>query len=293
MYLNPKIGIAIASHNNLDVLKHSLPPIYNSNYYISIFDDNSTDKTEQFLKKHYQRINYQKGDGTNWWTGSISKAITECINAGCEYILSLNADVIIDIDTINRLVITSKENNNSVIASLVIKKDDPEQVAWAGSNFIKIPLLPIYTSKYVYKAGFKYKNVLKNIYEVDEVHGRGVMFHKSVFETCGMYDFKTFPHYGGDTDFSLSLRKKGIKLFVNPSCHVFVFFNNSGFQNTNNSALILRIFNYLFKRKNGEAIRVWWNLLLNHVPWYAVLPSFIFNISLNIIRKLQLRRPRE
>lgn len=286
---NPKIGIAIPCYNNINVLRQSIPPISNSNYFITIFDDNSTDGTEQYIVKNYPDISYLKGDGTNWWTGSIKKAIDNCLHAGCEYILSLNADVVIEKHTITRLMETCKLKNHSVIASLVVKRNNIMQIGWAGSKFYKLPFLPIYTSKYILKAGTTIPDNLVNVYEVDEVHGRGVIFHKSIFNDFGIYDYKTFPHYGGDMDFSLRLRRKGVKLYVDPNCRVKVFFNNTGFLNSKNMSFSNKLFLirlYLFNRKNGEAFFVWWKLLSRHVPSYAVLPSFLFNIILNIFRKL-------
>ena len=285
-----KIGIAIACHNNRVVLEETLPLIYNKDNFIVLFDDNSSDGTDLLIKRKYPLINYLKGDGFNWWGGSIAKAIDFCLENNCDFVLSLNADVAITQDTIRKLVETSISYDFAIVASVVVDKFDNDKIAWAGSVFKKIHrLIPIYASKYIKKAGRPIKELGSNAYEVDEVHGRGVIFPKEVFEIIGNLDFKSFPHYGGDTDFSFRAKKAGIRLIVDPKCISQVFEENTGLvknENVTFSKKITQLLNYLFKRKNGEALVVWWKLLKKHLPIYYFIPSYFFIISLNIYRRL-------
>ena len=54
--------------------------------------------------ENYPKIHYLKGDSSNWWTGSLSKLINYCLKKECDYILSLNADVVLDSSDVYRLV---------------------------------------------------------------------------------------------------------------------------------------------------------------------------------------------
>ena len=285
-----KIGIAIACCNNLDVLKTTIPPIFNKEFFIVVFDDNSTDGTKDWLNQYFPEINYLEGNGLNWWGGSIAKAIDFCLKNQCDYILSLNADVSIDQNTIKKLVYSSIKNDSPIVASLVVNNLDPKKIAWAGSKFIKIhKFIPIYVSKYIKKSGTKIKKIGEKIYDVDEVHGRGVIFSKEVFKIIGNYDVENFPHYGADTDFSFRAKKAGIRLIIDPSCISQVFINNTGLPHKNNRSISQRIkfiFYYLTKRKYGDALAVQWKIYKRHVPFFSIIPSYLFVILLNVFRKI-------
>tara|TARA_Y100001970_G_C14253841_1_gene873679 strand:- start:1641 stop:2513 length:873 start_codon:yes stop_codon:yes gene_type:complete len=286
-----KTAIVIPCHDNLDVLKRSIPSAYSENCSMIVFDDGSNDGTYSWLKENYPRVHVIRGDGSNWWTGSTKKAIDYCIENDFEYILSLNADVLISPDSIIKLIECSRKNDDSIIASLVVDVDDPSKVIWSGSRFNKInKFIPIYTSKYYVKAGNTIKDVPNNIYEVDEVHGRGVLIPSSVIKKIGNYDSEVFPQYGGDTDFSFRAKKCGIRMFVNPEVRASVFVENTSIKVRKNITLIKKlssISDYLTKRKNGEALYVWWNLYRRHLSFSYFFQSYLFVIGLNIYRRLK------
>tara|TARA_B100000963_G_scaffold362025_1_gene402250 strand:- start:15580 stop:16464 length:885 start_codon:yes stop_codon:yes gene_type:complete len=287
---NQKIGIVIPCHNNLDVLKESLPSIYDDNCLVTIFDDGSSDGTKEWVINNYPKVNLLEGDGNNWWTGSLAKAIDNCIREGCDYIVSLNADVIASGRTILKLIESSKKLNNCIVASLVVDIKDSEKILWSGSVFKKIhKFIPIYASKYIYKSGTNLSSIPKDLYEVDEVHGRCVLFPSEVIDKIGDLDYKNFPQYGGDTDYSFRAKKAGIKMFIDPQCISKVFTQNTNLKRDRELSIPKRfflIFDYLFKRKNGEALFVWWKLYRKHLPLRYFLQSYIFVIILNIYRRL-------
>jgi len=288
--MKEKIGIAVPCFNNLDVLKHSLPSIYNDSFSIVLFDDGSTDGTGEWVKNTFPNIKILKGGGLNWWTGSLAKAIDYCIANQCDYIVSLNADVLITPEIVDKLIKCSRDNNDSIVASLVVNVKDPKKILWSGSKFSKIhKLIPIYSSRYIVKAGSSVDDIFHKAYEVDEVHGRGVLIPKSAIKKIGNYDFDTFPHYGGDNDFSFRAKKSGVKMLVNPACLAKVFVENTSLNINKEMSIFekwISIKSYLFKRKNGEAVYVWWKLYKKHLPLLYFFQSYIFIITLNIYRKL-------
>lgn len=285
-----KIGIAIPCFNNLDVLKYSIPAINNDNFLITLFDDGSSDGTESWVKENYPNIRYLKGDSFNWWTGSLSKLIDYCLKQDCDYIVSLNADVVISPKNVELLVERSSKENNAIVASLVVDFKNTTQILWAGSNFKKIhKFIPIYASRYITKAGSEINDAKENAYRVDEVHGRGVLFPKEVFKQIGNYDYITFPHYGGDTDFSFRAKKNNISMIVEPKSIAKVFSENTSLNKKEKKTFFKKLFSvkdYLFDRKSGEALRLWWNLYKKHLPRRYFLQSYLFVILLNIYRRL-------
>jgi len=288
--MNKKIGVAIPCFNNIDVLRYSIPSIYSDDFFIVLFDDGSSDGTGNWIRENFPKICYIRGEGDNWWTGSLAKAIDCCMTNNCEYIVSLNADVLITPDIVYELVKFSESNNNSIVASLVVDIKNPKKILWSGSKFGRIhKWLPVYSSRYFVKPSLSVDYVPDRAYEVDEVHGRGVLIPSSVIAKIGNYDFRTFPHYGGDTDFSFRAKENGIRMFVDPLCLAKVFAENTSLNKKEKISFfgkLISIKNYLFKRKNGEAVFVWWKLYKKHLPLPYFFQSYLFVIILNIYRKL-------
>jgi GT2 family glycosyltransferase len=287
---NNKIAVVIPCHNNLDVLKSSIPAIFSDSYTLVVFDDGSSDGTKLWLKDNFPHIHVLSGDGSNWWTGSLAKSVDYCKELGFEYLVSLNADVLISPQIVKDLLRQSRQHGDAIIASVVVDVSNPETILWAGSSFGKIHnLVPIYVSRYIVKSGTHVSKLPEKVYQVDEIHGRGVLLPMSVFKQIGNYDRLTFPQYGGDTDFSLRAKRHGVKMFVDPSCVAQVFVQNTSLNRLERLTFrekLLSIKHYLFDRKNGEALYVWWNLYKKHLPYAYLLQSFCFVILLNVYRKI-------
>ena len=127
-----RIGVAIAVHNSWVVLEECLERLATSEQeaelHIVVFDDGSTDGTREHLSAHFPAVQVVRGDGAFWWTGGTNRAVEVCLAAGCDYILLLNPDVFVEIDTIGRLLDTSRAHGDAVCAPIVADRDDPERV---------------------------------------------------------------------------------------------------------------------------------------------------------------------
>ncbi len=284
------IGVAIATFNSSAVIRACLLSLGSTTLHVVIFDDGSTDDTVAIARSAYPSVEILHGDGSNWWAGGTRRAVEHVLAAGCDYVVMLNPDVQIDGRDIQTLV-KFVENDPMVIAApLVVDQERPDQVAWAGSKFGKLRFLPIFTSSYVQKRGSATGSLGDTPYEVDEAHGRGVVLSRALIDHIGMLDSVAFPHYGADNDYSLRARSKGVRIVVLPTIHARLEVRNSGMEHGSGALLEERlrgIHDYLFERKHGDALRVWWKLLNRHVPRYAVVPSFAFNIGLNILRRVR------
>ena len=132
-------------------------------------------------------------------------------------------------------------------------------------------------------------NVATRPYETDEVYGRGVLISRSVYSKIGTLDWRKFPHYGADNDYSLRAQSAGIKLIILPKVKVRLVTENSGMKLKSKPFSIQRfceVYNYLTKRKNGEYITVLWRLTCRHCSWITIVPSYLFILTYIIFRKL-------
>jgi GT2 family glycosyltransferase len=288
--MNDKIGIAITSYNNISQLTHcldALSMIKNINIHVEIIDDGSTDDTYDIVKNNYPDFYINKGTGQLWWTGGTNAALKRCLENGCSYILLVNADVIVQENALRQLCTTAEKTYPSVVASVAVRADDPEKIWWAGSTWGKlIRGLPIWTSRYLYKKGTSINKLPGTYFETSEAHGRGVLFPKVVFDTVGLFDEKIFQHYGADADFSFRVREQGYKIYVEPRAIVLVDVFNTGLQNIQHKKedALKEYLNYLLKRKNGEALRVWWYLTKRHLKFPDWVCTYLFVLLLNSVK---------
>jgi GT2 family glycosyltransferase len=287
--MRPEIGIAIATFNSERVIERCLRSLAGGQFTIVLFDDGSSDSTVARARAVCPDLILMRGDGNNWWAGSTAAAVARALELGCDHVVLLNPDVELAAGDVRELVAFVERNPLTIAAPVVVDRDDPSQIAWAGSRFGRLGKLPIYTSRYVRKRGEPVSLLGTSPYDVDEVHGRGTVLSRSVIARIGMFDTAVFPHYGADSDLSLRARRQGVRLAILPAVRARLAVEHSGMAFTARSprSRVRALGRYLFDRKSGEGVRVWWNLMVRHVPPGAVLPSFAFNILLNVARRLR------
>lgn len=288
-----RIGIAIATYNSDRVIKRCLSSLKNQKFKVVIFDDASTDKTLEIAKSVIPDLIIIKGDGSGWWGGGTARAVDKCFSMGCEFALMLNPDAIISDEDIKQMVDYTFKESHLITAGLVVRDDDIRKLCWGGSKRINLFGFAMHTNRYIYKKNFDVLDIDPKPYETHEVHGRGVLISRSVYKMIGTLDWKEFPHYGADNDYSLRAQSEGIKLMILPSVKVRLVASSSGMKLQSKPFSIPRlyeIYKFLTNRKNGEYIYVLWRLTRRHSPLIAIIPIFLFHIIYIIFRKLSQNR---
>ena len=279
------IGVAITSHNQKDQLERLLSHLDFSVMFVAVVLDNCNDNSFTELRKIFPRCHFIETNRDYFWGGGINLAFESCLANSCTHIVSVNADVKIEAQVIVSLVKLSIDNDDAVVGAIVIDDSDKSTVIWSGSTFGRIfKNIPLITSKYCRKGIFNAED--KELTPVDEVHGRGVVFPSIVFKRFGLIDSENFPHYGGDTDFSLRLKRYGQKMFVARWLPAYLLVDNSKLSSKPKSRL-LNIVRYLITIRHGNALRTWYIILKrNSNSFIEFTISYVFVISINIYRKL-------
>ncbi|MCZ7667694.1 MAG: glycosyltransferase family 2 protein [Chloroflexi bacterium] len=230
----PLIGIAIAVHNGIERTRECLLALGQSNYdrlHICVVDDGSTDETSSVLRDEFPEVSTLTGDGNLWWTGGTNLAIRECLDAGCESVILLNPDCIVEPDTITALVDCSIQYPNTMIASVVVDQVNPHKLWWAGTTWGPLKGLPIvWTFRYLYKRECNYAvgDLPTEPFPTAETGGRGVLIPKRIFEVVGLFDEEVFPHYSADNDFGLRVRETGYDIIVTSDAKVGLYVDETG-----------------------------------------------------------------
>lgn len=291
--MTPRVGAAIAVHNGREYLRRCLDSGAEQWSVAVVLDDASTDGTQEMLREEYPDTIVVEGDGDQWWTGGTNRAIEGCQAARCDYALLLNPDVVLFPDTVERLLEAAQGAQDAVFASLVLDARDHSRVWWAGSRWGRIARwLPVMTSRYLYPAGTAVSELPEEPFASDEAHGRAVLVPMALFERHGLFDEEHLPHYGADVDFSLRLRAADVPIHIVPAARVILEVDNSGHSvtATSLSARLRSIWRYLTDQKSGDAARVWWHITRRHAPLGTRNLTLGFILSLNILRRLGVRR---
>ena len=114
----------------------------------------------------------------------------------------------------------------------------------------------------------------------------------ALFERFGLFDEEHLPHYGADVDFSLRLRAAQVPIHIVPRARVTLEVANSGHSATTTSVSerLRSIWRFLTDQKSGDAVRIWWHLTRRHAPLGTRNLTYTFILSLNILRRLGVRR---
>ncbi|MCK4731403.1 MAG: glycosyltransferase family 2 protein, partial [Methanophagales archaeon] len=140
----------------------------------------------------------------------------KAIEMGADYVLlgGMN-DTIVDSEFITALVDTAEKNPRSITLPKVYVHDNPKRLSFAGGdiNWLKggptiIGAGKIDTGQYDLQCDIKHG-------------GLGILVNTSFFGDVGMMDFKSFPMYWGDTDFTYRAYKKGYRIIYEPKSRMW------------------------------------------------------------------------
>lgn len=226
------ISVVIPTFNRKDYLQALLIQLYNQNLKdcsleIVIVVDGSTDGTCEMLEKDFPKVHVIKGNGNWWYTKSMNEGFKYCSRFNPDYILTLNDDIEIKKDYVQKLLESaSKVQPNSVIGSVSLTISRPYKIMFSGVKRIEW---------WRYKS-FKYHQISHQVEDLDELRGvhpsvvlpgRGMLIPYSVLVEMNYFD-EIFIQYASDDDFCLRAANKGYKVFVSWDVKVFCHENLTG-----------------------------------------------------------------
>ena len=219
--MNEALAVIIPVHNRASETKACLECLQKQTVdgvRIVVVDDGSTDGTQEMLEQEFPDVVRLEGDGNLWWTGAINMGVRDALGQNADLIITLNNDVLIKEDYIQRLMDAHEEYPEAIIGSINLTQEEPPRLLDAG-----IVSHNPWTAKYV-KRGERlqrYDGEFEGLLSTYSLPGRGVLIPRAVFETVGLYDEQGFPHYAADLDFSLRAAEAGFSLFVHAENPVY------------------------------------------------------------------------
>jgi GT2 family glycosyltransferase len=186
---------------------------------ICVVDDGSEDGTAEALRSEYPEVEIVQGDGNLWYTGAINAGIEKAFDWNPNYFLLMNDDQVFDADALRHLVGTAEAIGNCAVGGLLLLWDTPHRIFqvspmwrmrwggwrhWQNQTVWSIPDMP---------------------WEVDLIVGNCLLVPAEAIKAHGPMDAVRFPNYG-DAELTPRLKRKGLRLVLEPRARVFCQPNN-------------------------------------------------------------------
>ncbi|MEK4012837.1 glycosyltransferase family 2 protein [Peribacillus sp. FSL M8-0224] len=251
-----KISVVIPIYNGINETLKCLQSLNRVNYKnldIIIIDDGSTDDSKEIISKKFPHVTILNGDGNLWWSGGVNKGIKYALENDSQFVVLLNNDNIVNENFLDELLKVNKNNDNSIVASLVYSSNTGKIIHAGGYFDIKQGLK-------LYNDDMKLKSNLNP--EIEWCGGMGVLIPRSVFLKIGLFDNINFPQYYGDADFMYRARKENIKILLSSKSIVWNNEDTTGLSPDANS--FKELINVLTSVKSNNNFRKNWKFYFRH-----------------------------
>lgn len=282
------IHVVIPVHNRLELTKKCIQSLKDQSFKdwcAYVIDDGSSDGTFEWVKSlNYSNVYCFKGSGSLWWTGSMQLGVEHVLQRASEddYLMALNNDVFLTERAIEILFNSIQDRPKSIFSSISISEGDNRRIMSSGAKMISwilnISYHPFYGRSYDSLDNF-------NSVEVDMLNGRSVIYPIEVFKK-NKFDFKRFPQYGGDNEFSYRIKKLGYSLNINPKSIVYVQRSETGLNPMDRSLNLSEKMNSLFSIKSVNNIFIRARFALVVPPIYAIPTYFLIALMKILIQLL-------
>jgi GT2 family glycosyltransferase len=257
----PKCGVVILTYESREPLREALASAFNQTYAeveVVVVDNASTDGTVEMVRRDFPRaILIQNPD--NAGTAAINLGIERALRDGCESVVLVDSDAILDGDALTKLAGVLDSHPKVGVAGPSCYEND-----YFGAS----PVVSVDPRSGLLRT-------VKYVKETSETDCIGIaMIRKQVFQKIGMIDPAFFAYYQ-DTDFSLRARRHGFGIVIVPETkfhHLGAFGTGKvcglrGFISFRNRALLIR--------KNFSSRNFLWFYLSMPVALVKILAQWI------------------
>lgn len=181
---------------------------------IFIVDDGSTDGTSDAVIREFPQVNIVRGNGDLWYTGAINLGIEAAMKTAPEFLLLANDDQVYDSHALKFMVESAKRYGPCVVGALLLLWDTPHRIFQVSPTWKTI------------WGGWRHWQhqtiwtVPETCWDVDLIVGNCMLVTADAVKRFGPMNEILFPN-SGDAEFTPRLKRKGIRLLVDPRVRVF------------------------------------------------------------------------
>lgn len=247
---------------------NSLAKLLYKSYKVYVVDNDSRDDSLQKLKNEFQKVAFIENDKNLGFTGGNNAGIRQAMADGCEHILLLNNDTIVEPNFLNYLV-DQLDNDPSIGAvqpKIMFNKD--RTLIWSAGGSFK-PLFTLApTIGHAKRDNTKYNTVS----EMDWISCCAFMVRSDVLRKIGFEDEIFFYGCYDDVDLSFRVRKAGYKLYYCPQSVIYHDVMSAVLSDDRKDGNIKPFFHYLVTRNH-------WFFIRKHTRILYLPSSIIYQIG--------------
>ncbi|TVQ55244.1 MAG: glycosyltransferase family 2 protein [Spirulina sp. DLM2.Bin59] len=168
---------------------------------VIVVDDGSTDGTPERIEAEFPAVTLIRGEGDWWWTGAIAQGMTQALNqTDADCLLWLNDDMALPADFWQQALKVAEVAiaQAALIGGIVLNEQD--WVIFSGLTAGEpIRQLGQFTADFL---------------PAHTLNGNLMVLPRAIAQRLGPPDWRRFPHYGGDYEYSERAKKLAIPVLV-------------------------------------------------------------------------------
>ncbi len=274
----PTVLIVIVNWNGKDDLLECLASIKNldypkNNYKVLVIDNGSNDGSQAAISRIYPEVCLIENKKNIGYVKSVNQGVAYGLNMEVDYIWIFNNDVVVDEDSLKRLIDVGQQDESiGIVAPVIYSYDNPEVIDNVGYkiNFWIGRLKILKCGRDIFK------NHEDKIADVDSILGCSNLIKASVFKKVGLFQ-TIYELYFEETDFNVRARQNGYRVVVVRDAQVW--HKNAS---TMNKFIFRRAYLLLRNLFLFELLNVRLKQLAVFIPYYFLihLPYFIIRGSI-------------
>ncbi len=212
-----RVAVIVPCRNRREKTLRFLKKIYQQvdvDLDVVIVDADSTDGTVEAVARDYPDTIVLRVGSDDYWSATTNAGVRFALVHRYDYLLTINDDCTIESDHVSVLLNTARQSQAKILGSRIDYLTQPGMVWSLGTSVIwGARILQLNAHNLLAKDLPKIWTE-NAVMPVDTMPGNGVLIHRSVFETIGLYEDRMLPHYHGDSEFVLRAKKAGIQAWV-------------------------------------------------------------------------------
>ncbi len=194
----------------------SLEKIHYPDFFVVLVDNGSTDDSLEKLKSEFPEVHYISIPTNQGFTGGNNAGIQHALDQDFDYVLLLNNDTVVKPDFLDLLVEFQKAHPQAgMVQPLILFLQHKETIWSAGGR-----LNPFLASATVFGDRKSLRDYTPIDREIDWATGCCTLLPSSVIRETGLLEASYFAYFE-DVDWSLRIKKKGLKIFLASQSVIF------------------------------------------------------------------------